>query len=131
MYNPFAVIADTPDDIIHIGTFIIITPMIVAALIVNFATGYIERFRRASRLADGNASAFLGEVFGAVQAIQVAAAEEQIIKHFNKLSEIRRKAALRDSLFNEVVMNIFRNNVTNISTGLLYKLFSSQFWERH
>lgn len=103
-------------------TLIIIAPLIVAALIVNFATAYIERFRRASRLADGNASAFLGEVFGAVQAIQVASAEEQIIKHFNKLSDIRRKAALRDSLFNEVVMNIFRNNVTNISTGLLLLL---------
>ena len=111
-------------------TLIIITPMILVALLVNFATSHLERFRRASRIADGEVSAFLGEVFGAVQAIQVASAEERIVQHFNKLSETRRKAALRDSLLNEVVMNIFRNNITNISTGLLLLLIGQAMQAR-
>lgn len=100
-------------------TLIMIAPLIAAALIVNMTTAYIERLHRASRVADGEVSAFLGDVFGSVQAIQVAGVEAHILKHFDSLNEARRKAALRDTLFNEVVMNIFRNNITNIGTGLL------------
>src|SRR5205823_101510 len=61
---------------------------------------------------------FLGEVTGAVQAVQVAGAEEQVVNHFRALGERRRAAAVRDRLFNELMGAVFRNTL-NLGTGVI------------
>ena len=63
-------------------------------------------------------SSFIGEVFGAVQAIQATATENAVIKRFRRLNEIRRMAALKDRLLNEMV-NAVNDNVANIGTGVV------------
>ncbi len=55
---------------------------------------------------------FLGEVFGATQAVKVANAEKDVIGHFRKLNDTRRKVMLRDRLFNELLHSIFDNAAT-------------------
>jgi ATP-binding cassette subfamily B protein len=81
------------------------------------ATNRIEQYRRASRKAAGIVTGFIGEFFGAVQAVKVATAEEGVIAHFNRLNDDRRKLSLRDRLFNEVLHSIFRNG-TNLGIGI-------------
>ena len=44
----------------------------------------------------------IGELFGAVQAVQVACAENRIIEHFRQFNERRRVAGLKDVLFEMV-----------------------------
>ena len=61
------------------------------------ASTHIRRLRLASRKAAGDVSDGLGEMFEAAQAIKVAGAEEHIIANFNRLNEIRRAAALKDT----------------------------------
>ena len=61
---------------------------------------------------------FLGEIFGAVQAVKVATAEAGVNDAFQALNEARRKAALRDRLFNEVMLSLYRNAV-NLGTGVV------------
>jgi ATP-binding cassette subfamily B protein len=78
----------------------------------------IEKYRRASREAAGRVTDFIGEIFGAVQAIHVATAEARLAERFRGLSEERRSAALKDSLFNQSLGSIFWNAV-NLGTGAI------------
>jgi ATP-binding cassette subfamily B protein len=53
---------------------------------------------------------FIAETFGAVQAIKVARAEDRAITYFDRLNEDRRRTALKDRLFNELLGSIFHNS---------------------
>jgi ATP-binding cassette subfamily B protein len=95
-----------------------VVPFIFVGILSNAATKRIEKFRRASRKATGVVTSFIGEFFGAVQAVKVATAEEGVIAHFQVLNDERRKTALQDRLFNEILFSIFRN-AANLSTGVI------------
>ena len=60
--------------------------MLFRSVIANVASGRIQHYRRASRQATGSVTGFIGEFFGAVQAVKVAGAEQNVIDHFNKLN---------------------------------------------
>jgi ATP-binding cassette subfamily B protein len=102
-------------------TVIAIVPFIFVGFVAAAATNRIEQYRRASRKAAGIVIGFIGEFFGAAQAVKVATAEEGVIDHFKGLNDDRRKVALQDRLFNEVLHSIFRNGV-NIGTGIILVL---------
>jgi ATP-binding cassette, subfamily B, bacterial len=106
---------------LSINTFITLTVFLPLALVVlaaNRVGKRIEDYRKASREATGGVTGFLGELFGAVQAVQVAGAETRVISHFHKLNEARRKAGLRDRLFSDLLESVFWNTV-NLGTGLI------------
>ena len=100
-------------------------PFLVVAFASNSATQKIQEYRRASRKASGVVTGYIGELFGAVQAVKVATAEESVIAHFGKLNEERGKLAIRDRLFHEILHSIFRNSV-NIGTGIVLILASRE-----
>ena len=99
-------------------TLVAIVPFILVGIVANGATTRVERYRRASRKATGLVTSFIGEFFGAVQAVKVATAEQGVIAHFNELNDDRRKVAIKDRLFNEILHSIFRNAV-NLGTGVV------------
>ena len=99
-------------------TVFAILPLLVVGGIANLAAKRIAEYRRASRRAAGIVSGFIGELFGAVQAVKVATAEKDVLAHFHALNEDRRIISLRDRLFNEFLGSIFRN-ATNIGTGVI------------
>jgi ATP-binding cassette, subfamily B, bacterial len=94
-----------------------LVPFVFVGFVSNAASKRIERYRRASRSSTGRVTGFIGEFFGAVQAVKVATAEEGVITRFNELNDERRKISLKDRLFNEVLWSIFRNAVS-LGTGL-------------
>jgi ATP-binding cassette subfamily B protein len=89
-----------------------LTPLLVVGFIANAASNRIGRFRKDSRQAAGNVTGFIGEIFGAVQAVKVSTAEENVIRHFHELNESRRLVALKESLFNQILDSIYRNMST-------------------
>jgi ATP-binding cassette subfamily B protein len=99
-------------------TFLALTPLLVVGFIANAASKRIERFRKDSRHAAGSVTGFIGEIFGAVQAVKVSTAEENVIRHFHKLNEDRRRVALRESLFNQILDSIYRN-MSTVGTGVI------------
>ena len=99
-------------------TLLTFLPFIVVGIIANAATNRIEMYRRASRKATGKVTGFIGEFFGAVQAVKVATAEQGVIARFNDLNDERRKLSLKDRLFNEILHSVFRNAV-NLGTGAI------------
>jgi ATP-binding cassette subfamily B protein len=99
-------------------TLMALAPVIIVGLIANAATGRIEHYRRASRHATGEVTGFIGEFFGAVQAVKVASAEKHVIGHFKELNDTRRKLSIRESLFDSILGSLYRNTST-LSTGII------------
>lgn len=93
-------------------------PLISVMFISNAATRRVEAYRQASRQAAGRVTGFVGETFGAVQAVKIAGAEELVIRHFGKLNEVRRRAALKDRLFEEVLRSVTWN-LASLAAGVL------------
>lgn len=99
-------------------TLMALAPLVIVALVANAATSRIEHYRRASRQATGKVTGFIGEFFGAVQAVKVATAEKYVIRHFQELNEERRKLSLKERLFDDVLGSIYRNTST-LGTGVI------------
>ncbi|MGH2349866.1 MAG: ATP-binding cassette domain-containing protein, partial [bacterium] len=59
-----------------------------------------------------------------VQAVKVAPAEDQVIGHLRSLNEIRRRAALKDSLLTQLMGVVFENTI-NVGTGVILLLAAS------
>jgi len=99
-----------------------LAPLLAAGIIANVVSARLRQYRRANRDAAGSVSAFLGDIFGAAQAIQVAGAEEDVVARFRALNAARRKAALRDSLIGLNAQLSFMGNMTGLSTGAILLL---------
>ncbi|MBN2389879.1 MAG: ABC transporter ATP-binding protein [Anaerolineae bacterium] len=98
-----------------------IIPFLVVGVLANSATERIERYRRASRKATGIVTGFIAELFGAVQAVQVATSEESVLRHFDEINEERKKLTIKDRLFNTILGSLFHNAV-NLGTGVILLL---------
>jgi len=98
-----------------------LVPLVIVGIIANIATGRIEHYRRASRQAGGKVTGFIGEFFGAVHAVKIAAAEKNLVEHFHKINDERRVLTVREKLFDEVLGSIYRNTST-LGTGVILVL---------
>ncbi|MEM7125553.1 MAG: ABC transporter ATP-binding protein [Chloroflexota bacterium] len=108
-------------------TLFVFLPLILVVVAANMTLTRVQRYREATRHATGQVTSFIGEMFDATQAIKASTAEERVLGHFEKLNEQRRKSALRDRLFTELLGAIFINT-TNVGTGLIL-LVGSQFMQ--
>ncbi len=100
---------------ITLGVFL---PLVVVVAVVNLASNRIEHLRKASREATGDVTGFLAELFGSVQAVQVANAERGVTSYFDKLNAVRLRTMVRDRTFDQVLQSIFWNTVS-LGTGLI------------
>jgi len=96
-------------------TLLIFLPLAATLFVTRLAWGGFLHHQRRLREASGAVSGFLGETFGAVQAIQIARAEESVTVHFGRLNEVRRQAALKRRLFSD---SIFALNDAAVSFGI-------------
>jgi ATP-binding cassette subfamily B protein len=102
-------------------TILALIPLVIVGIIANIATSRIEHYRRASRQSAGKVTGFIGEFFGAVQAVKVATAEKNIIEYFHKINDERRVLTVREKLFDDVLGSIYRNTST-LGTGVILVL---------
>jgi ATP-binding cassette subfamily B protein len=98
-------------------TVLVFLPLLAMVAAARAANTRLERYRQAGRDVTGA----LGEMFAAVQAVQVAGAEGHVIAHFRRLNETRRHAMLRDRLLTEGLGSFFANTVS-LGTGLILLL---------
>ncbi len=104
-------------------TLAVYLPLALIVVVVHIARARIERYRQLSREATGSVTGFIGEVMGAVQAVQVANADERIVDHFRTLNEQRLRTTVRDRVFDQVLRSVFANTV-NVGTGVILLLAS-------
>lgn len=102
-------------------TLVAYVPFVVIILLGNWAMQNVEKYRAANRKASGKVTDFIGEIFGAAQAVKVATAEQDVLARFNRLNETRRKAAITDSLFMAFINSAIWNFI-NVITGVILLL---------
>ncbi|MGC1374876.1 MAG: ABC transporter ATP-binding protein [Anaerolineales bacterium] len=102
-------------------TLVAYVPFVLLILVGNWAMKNVEKFSQASRKTSGKVTDFIGEVFGAAQAVKVATAEANVMRRFERLNESRRKAAITERLYMAFVDSSIWNFM-NIITGVILLL---------
>ena len=106
-------------------TFITVIPAILIITVVNVSRRFIQRYRTAQRIATEQSTNFINELFQSILAVKVARTESNVIAHFRKLNDARRKATLVDNLFNQFLRSI-SFNINNLATGVVLILIADQ-----
>ena len=102
-------------------TLAVFVPLMAVLVMVNTASKRIQQYRKANQEAIGEVTGLLGEVFGAVQAVKVAGAEEHVVAHFRR----RQRGApqggpQRRAAHPAAGLDLF--NAANLGTGLMLLL---------
>ena len=106
-------------------TLITVIPSILIITVVNVSRRFILRYRTAQRVATEQSTNFINEVFQSILAVKVARTESNVISHFRKLNDARRKTTLVDNLFNQLLRSI-SFNISNLATGVILILIAEQ-----
>ena len=107
-----------------IDPLITVVALLPGVLVFGFTKalgGRIDALRRRARETTGQVSSSLGEFLGAVQAIQVANAEERAVDHFQALSAGRRRADLKEGILDGILRSVNGSTVV-ITTAILLAL---------
>lgn len=102
-------------------TVALFVPLLLSSFLTEALGNTIMAYRAASRAATGRLTGFLGELVGAQLAIKAAGATRQAVAKLAELGEVRRRAAVRDSVFDEL-LNSFNLNAVHLGTGLVLLL---------
>jgi ATP-binding cassette, subfamily B, bacterial len=110
-------------------TLLVFVPLTIVMSLTYLYGSKLEKLREQSRESTAKVTGALGEMFGAVQGIQVAGAEARVIAHFKRLGDTRRAALLRDSVQTQV-LNAIYGNVVHFGTGFILLLAASGMREK-
>ncbi|HSJ26621.1 MAG TPA: ABC transporter ATP-binding protein, partial [Acidimicrobiia bacterium] len=109
-------------------TAYVLIPLVLTLVLTQSLSPQIRRRRRVMRLATEDVTGFVGELFGGVQAVKLADAEEPVLARFDRLNEVRRRAALRDTFLTELLRSI-NTNMATIATALVLLVAASGILE--
>lgn len=98
-------------------TLLVFIPIAIVVALAHLARARLERVREQSREATAQVTGSIGEIFGAVQAIQVAGAEDKVVARLRGLGAERQRAMLRDRLLELSLEAIFANTAS-LGAGL-------------
>jgi ATP-binding cassette subfamily B protein len=93
-------------------TVIAFLPILVITAVTMGLRHRIQRYREGSRETSGQTAGFLGDVFKAVQSIRLATTEPAVVHHFEQLSDLRRRAFVKESALSAVLSSM---NATSVA----------------
>ncbi|HCM18446.1 MAG TPA: ABC transporter ATP-binding protein, partial [Firmicutes bacterium] len=93
-------------------TLLVFAPMVIILAITQAASTRLEKNREASRDAAAKVAGALGEMFGSIQAVQVATAEEQVADHLQRLNAERKRLVLKDRLIVHLLNSIYGSTIS-------------------
>jgi ATP-binding cassette subfamily B protein len=96
-------------------------PLVAAYAIGRSIWSRMLRYRREEGLAEDAVTGFLAELFGAVQAVKVADAEQHVAEHFKQLSDTRRHMAIRATILEEIAFSM-QNTAVVVGVGMMLLL---------
>lgn len=102
-------------------TLFVFLPMLVVVGIARSFYDRLEKARKASRDATDKVTGLISELFGNVQAIQVAGAEPHVLAQLKELNRERRRLVLRDRLLT-ILLEQVMGNVATLGTGMILLL---------
>jgi len=99
-------------------TLVIFIPLFSIIILSRLAWGRLLGTYRQGRLALDAAIGFLGEAFGAVQAVKVAGAEEGVVDHLAALNRLRAQVEVRQVFYRGLLFAL-NNSVVNFGIGVI------------
>ena len=105
-------------------TLVIFIPLFSIIILSRMAWGRLLGTYRAGRLALDAATGFLGEAFGAVQAVKVAGAEQGVIDHLAALNRARAQIEVRQVFYRGLLFAL-NNSVVNFGIGVMLLMSGS------
>jgi len=105
-------------------TVAVIAPMLLVVVITQRITAGIHKYSRVAREAEARVTSFVGEMFTAVQAIRVAAAEPRVLGRLEALNDVRRRTAVRYRIY-VTLLDTFGVGTSNLALGLVLLLAAS------
>jgi ATP-binding cassette, subfamily B, bacterial len=99
-------------------TLVTFIPLFSIIILSRLAWGRLLGTYRAGRLALDAATGFLGEAFGAVQAVKVAGAELSVIDHLTALNRARAHVEVRQVFYRGLLFAL-NNSVVNFGIGVM------------
>ncbi len=99
-------------------TAVVFAPMLAVFFGITALRTQILAYRAAARKTHARVVGFIAETFGAVQAVKVATAERDVIRHFEDLNEDRRRTSLKDTLLSEMMFTVFKATI-NLGIGIV------------
>ncbi|HEU5377004.1 MAG TPA: ABC transporter ATP-binding protein [Ktedonobacteraceae bacterium] len=102
-------------------TLAVFVPTIAVVAAAFYASERVMRYRLANREQTGRITSAIGDIFTAMQLIKLSGAEQNVVTYLGGINEARRRAALKDHLFSEILDSIF-SNMVNVGAGLLLLL---------
>ena len=102
-------------------TLIIFLPLAAVMLLTRQSWHRIVHYDKTRSEATDAVTGFLGEIFGAVQAIKVAGAQESVIGHFEALNEVRRRNQMSYALAWDL-LNALNSSVVTFGIAVILLL---------
>jgi ABC-type multidrug transport system fused ATPase/permease subunit len=96
-------------------------PLLLCSFLTEALGSRIMAYRAAARQATGRVTGFLGELLGAQLAVKVAGAAPHAVARLTELGDARRRMAVRDSVFGEI-LNSLNLNLVHLGTGIVLLL---------
>ena len=97
---------------------VVVLPLLATVSVTYLLTRNIQRYRKAAREATARVTSFIGETFGAVQAIQLAVAEARLISRLADLNDARGAASIRDLMLS-TGLAFFNTNIAALGSGFV------------
>ncbi|MCB8985992.1 MAG: ABC transporter ATP-binding protein [Ardenticatenaceae bacterium] len=99
-------------------TAVALIPLIVVFFLNRFAWQRFLSYNHASRAASSRVTGFLGETFGAIQAMKIADAEAGVMAYFDDLNEARRRTNVRNGVFFALFQSL-SDNMGDVAVALM------------
>ena len=99
-------------------TLLGVLPVLGAVFLSRLLTPRVRAYFQEAREASGQTTGVLGEMLGAVQAIKVADSEAASVRHFDELSDTRRRADLKASIPASVAFEMYEISIT-VATAVI------------
>ncbi len=99
-------------------TLVIFIPLFSIIILSRLTWGRLLSTYREGRLAFDASTGFLGEAFGAVQAVKVAGAEEGVVDHLDSLNHVRAQVEVRQ-VFYRGLLEALNNSVVHFGIGVM------------
>jgi ATP-binding cassette, subfamily B, bacterial len=99
-------------------TAVALLPLIGVFFLNRFAWSRFLTYGHASRAASSRVTGFLGETFGAIQAMKIADAEAGAMAYFDELNETRRRASVRYGVFWALFQSL-SDNMGDVAVALM------------
>ncbi|MEM7532193.1 MAG: ABC transporter ATP-binding protein [Chloroflexota bacterium] len=99
-------------------TVLVFAPLIVVVVVATQVRKRIGRYHDTMQSATADVTSFIGEVFGAVQAVKVATAEPYVLTEFQRLNNERLRHTVNNRTFSTLIDAVIRN-INQLGAGLI------------